>query len=579
MAGLGNSDYPYGVDGRSKRGPLLAAAVLSVAVCVGLALNARAQRSSTPANVVLHEDLRPPADSNAARRAQALLGPEPSAGQNPSAFAAGQKLLPEPNDGRTPGLEEPVHGSNGFAADRQTEWDPDRQTGPDGTLRYIEVFNPSVLPFKRMMALDGVRSDFSVYTRKSSLSDVPVGGKANRSRDKFWASMVVDLRRGQDVPIPSVAPDMRILSYEITPFTNISFAKDEADNFYVRSEETGVSGRFRLVFLADASAEYFAPKIDPKIRIRDIPRSKVPDLPANVAESAARAAAQLRLHRGMRLKDALDKMAMYFRSFEAKTPPPPKENIFWDLFTSQAGVCRHRSFVFVVVAQQLGIPARYVANEAHAWVEVWIPQNGWARFDLGGAAMTLQVDNASGKTMHKPRGEDPFAKPQAYEENYTRLEGDVQGLSPTQMAEAKDTGGQGQGEADALGNNATGEASQNGEGEGAGEEPGDGEPDTRDLSEEFRPGPGKSLPEVPASMMANKKPVQVDVVSADASGFRGESITVAGQVRSAGAGVESLRVDIYLALAGRDGDDAERLGETVTDADGNFSVVLNLPQP
>src|SRR5437016_1903843 len=82
---------------------------------------------------------------------------------------------------------------------------------------------------------------------------------------------------------------------------------------------------------------------------------------------------------------------------------------------------RHRAFAFLVSALAAGIPARYLSNEAHAWAEVWAPQKGWMRVDLGGAAVELDVANASDKTIHRPRGKDPFPKPRAYAEGYTRL--------------------------------------------------------------------------------------------------------------------------------------------------------------
>ena len=67
---------------------------------------------------------------------------------------------------------------------------------------------------------------------------VPVGGTTDKARDRFWGSVLVQLSPGTDVPLPSVAPDMRILSYEIKPKTTLTFSKDGADNFYVRSDES-----------------------------------------------------------------------------------------------------------------------------------------------------------------------------------------------------------------------------------------------------------------------------------------------------------------------------------------------------
>jgi len=512
---------------------------------------------------VLHQDVRPPpgAGERRARAEAGLLGPEPSAGRNPTAFASGDKLLPEPAMDPQPSRQETVHGTASFGADRNTQWKPDRGTGPDGTLHYVEVFNPSVVPFKRMSALDGIRSDYTLFVRPSALTDLPIGGATGPERDKFWGSLVIELTTGTDVPIPSVAPDMRILSYEIEPRIEVTFSKDAADNFYVRSDAPGVAGQFRLNFLADAPITYFAPAFDPKTRIRDIPKSMVTPLPPELKESAALAVRELGLSPSMRLKDALDKMTYYFRGFEAKEAPPKGRDIFWDLFQSQAGVCRHRSFAFVVVAAAIGIPARYVTNEAHAWVEVWAPGPGWLRLDLGGAAMTLEVSNAKGKTMYQPRTEDPFDKPPNYLNNYSRLEGDVEGLSSAQLAEARQPAG-------------AGDNPLAGEGEGEGES---GDANGRG-GRRRAPGPGSELPQLPESEVAGKAMTFVKVTATSKVGFRGEAVSVRGRVHDDhGVGIGDLGVEIYLAPAHAHGENAVWIGSALTTADGSFQIDLSLP--
>jgi hypothetical protein len=49
-------------------------------------------------------------------------------------------------------------------------------------------------------------------------------------------------RPRSNVALPSVAPDMRILSYEVKPKIALKFSKDGADNFYVKSDESSASG-------------------------------------------------------------------------------------------------------------------------------------------------------------------------------------------------------------------------------------------------------------------------------------------------------------------------------------------------
>src|SRR5688500_2928907 len=94
---------------------------------------------------VLHEDFRAP------ERAASGLGVvgEVAAGKNPVAIEAGSKLLPEPAFA-APDAREPVFGKGGVGTDRGTEHRPNDTTTMDGTLTYVEVFNPATVPFKRM---------------------------------------------------------------------------------------------------------------------------------------------------------------------------------------------------------------------------------------------------------------------------------------------------------------------------------------------------------------------------------------------------------------------------------------------
>lgn len=538
---------------------LLAIAAIA---CGGLAL-AGAQSARTPHK--LHEDIVAPG-AQAARTAKRLeegvpiIGPDPQARQNPTAIASQDKLLAEPSSEAPAKSGEPVLGRGGFGADRQTQAKPDYFTAADNQLRYIEAFNPSIVPFKRMSALDTVAEDYTLVTSSRTLADVRVGGKPRPNYDLFWGSILVDLKTGLDVPIPSVAPEMRILSYESTPAVDLVFSKDAADNYYLRTDETGATNTYRVVFLVEASPYYFAPHPPERVRIRDIPKDHLQAVPASVRNVATRALDELRLHDKMYADEALDKLVYYFRSFDAKSPPPNTGDIYWDLFKSQAGVCRHRSFAFMVTANTLGLPTRYVTNEAHAFVEVWLPGADWMRIDLGGAASTLNVENATDKSMYRPRGEDPFSKPETYEENYTRLEGDVKGLRKEQIADRQQPYG-----------------GARGDGEGNGSFFGD---DSGEPSDDDGPltGPGKGLPTIPDEELAGRLATWVRVLSAAADGYRGESAMVTGVVvNDHSEGIEGLRIDVFLAPAGNDGNDAILVGRGVSNEQGLVEAQIEIP--
>jgi transglutaminase-like putative cysteine protease len=547
-----------------KRLPIALALVVGAAV---LALSAWGQQGSR--SPILHQDLVPPEPgqgrAGSTDSGPVVFGPEPGEGQNPAAFASGAKILPEPPRDPRPTGSEPVHGRSGFAADRDTQARPDSQTGSDSTLQYVTVFNPSVLPFKRMSAMDAVADDYTLYTSNSTTrEDIAVGGAAGSARDLFWGSLLVDLEPGKDVAIPSVAPDMRVLSYEIEPRTSLVFSKNSSDNYYVRSDESGAGGTYRLVFMADADARYFAPEVPRNYRVKDMARRAPPDiiksLPSHIQEMAERAHQKLGVSPETDLATALDKLIYYFRAFEAKEIAQPSGNLYWDLFINQAGVCRHRSFAFMITANGLGIPTRYLTNEAHAWVEVWLPVQNWVRVDLGGAALRMQVHNAQDKALHQPRGEDPFAQPPQYENNYTQLEGDIDGLSTRQIAERQ------------RGSESSGVVGTDFD-LAAPEQTGDR------ADSDVVVGPGQSLPLLPESVTANKTRTAIGKITTEREGFRGETLPVEGMLHVLGTdrGVGGQRVDVWMAPRGAGGDDAKIVGHTVTRGDGAFSVQVALP--
>ncbi len=484
---------------------------------------------------ILHEHVPPPQGDKSAR----VVG-DSGADANPSAIRSGSRVLPEPSRDEAQKPEEPLHAPGPGAAEAR----PDYQTEADSTLHYSEVFNPSVVPFMRSQALDAVKPDYTLYVREPALEALKVGGRARPDRDLFWASLMIELEPGQATAIPSVAPDMRILSYEAEPRVNLAFAKDGADNFFVRGEAAGAKGVYRLVFLADAPASYFAPQVPSSATLDKVAAAGgARALPPNVRDAAQRVLALLGVSRRNRLDEALDKLVRYFRGFEAGTPPSPTGDVYLDLTYSKRGVCRHRAFAFAITANAAGIPARYVTNEAHAFVEVRVPERGWIRIDLGGAASELEVANASEKAIYRPRAPDPFPRPARYAENYTRLRGDVRGLTRDQIAEAQ-----------------------------RGAEPPAADPRS---TAPVGPVPGSDLPRVPPP--ADKPAARVVLQSVGRRVFRGESLEVAGRVTDGDSGVGGLRVNLYLAPAGAGGRGARQVGETVTDASGAFRHTLVVP--
>jgi hypothetical protein len=556
-------------------------------VALAAAVTAAAQAVDQPPPV-LHRDVRSPRRGVAgsppgerrppATSSSAIIGDEPAAGRNPAAIGTGEKILPEPLPSEPPAPEEPVMGQGNFGADRETSLAPDASTGPDSRLAYVEAFNPSVVPFKRLTSLGAVRADWTLHiSDEHSQSDLRVGGKPTPGFDRFWGSVMIDLSRGVDLPLPSVSPQMRILSYEVDPRIDLIFSKDGADNFYVRSEEPGARGLHRLVFLVEADPIYFAPRM-PRTgtRVYEVAGARgappLPRLPRDVMDSARQVHTFLRVKSEDPLGPTLNRMISHFRAFAPKDiGTPDGRKLYETLVVEKAGVCRHRAYAFMITANALGIPTRFVANEAHAFTEVWMPEQGWIRVDLGGASNELEVRNADGKSMYRPRGEDPFAKPEEYTRggmtSYSTLRGDnIDGLTEGQKAEGRSP--------------RSSSAEGGGSGEGgrdSGEIDPDADPDSGKGGADFL-APGNDLPVIPEEARKGRKPTTVVVSGATPVGFRGEAIEVSGQVLGDDrAPLPGLAINIFLAPAGGGGDNARLVGHAVSDRNGEFVAEVVVP--
>jgi protein-glutamine gamma-glutamyltransferase len=104
----------------------------------------------------------------------------------------------------------------------------------------------------------------------------------------------------------------------------------------------------------------------------------------------------------------------YNREFSYTLEPPQLDprNPFDDfLFVSKQGFCEHYAGSFALIMRAAGIPARVVTGyqggevnplndeliirqaDAHAWVEIWLPGDGWLRVDPTGAVSPLRVQS------------------------------------------------------------------------------------------------------------------------------------------------------------------------------------------
>ena len=519
--------------------------------------------------------------------------PDPITGgpsEEPAAILYEGEILPPPEGGARRPDERAMRGAPGDGEGpespgrRSPTFRPDRVTALEGMLGYYTVFTPTIAPFKRVTALDAVVRAPAIDGGEPApvlglaaprSAPVPLAGADApppdpRPRDRFWGSVVLDFSTGLRVPLPSVSPESRVLTLRSEPELALRVEKDGADNFFVVAPE-GTRGEVRATFLMDAPRGYFNVAAIPSVP-SDVYAHELFALEDSVRADALAFAAELGVAPGDPLDAVLGALTAHFRAFEESEEPPEETgNIYLDLARGMKGVCRHRAYGFVITAHALGVPARFVQNEAHAWVEVKIPMPvegadepvpGWLRVDLGGAASALQAHGAEDRPVYRPRERDPLPQPEAYRQSYSQLRGDVSGFRQDEEVGAASFASEGAGAGEGAGEAAPSEGT-----EAVAEEEGGA------LDALFDP-PGE--PEGPSA-----RPLTLRLDRERFEVFRGRTLTVTGRATDPdGEGVEAMRVEVLLRemdAAGSRAASERLLGVTATRSGGAFQASVGVP--
>lgn len=455
---------------------------------------------------------------------------------------AGQTVLPPAET--TPSAEELAvsaepsgQAMDGVAGRQSSAFRPDRVTDFEGSLGYEPVFTPSIAPFKRVTVLSivAVGSDGRtpiLLPREGDTQTLSVQ-RARPDHDLFWGSVVLDFSKGLRVPLPSVAPQSRIVEARVSSPLALRLERDANDVFFVRVDRDPRE-RVRFNFLMDAPRNYFARRL-PSHRANLYAR-RVPDMPDFVHSQGRRVAQALGLSASDPLSHVITVLTGHFRSFvESREPPAQTADIYTDLALGMKGVCRHRAYAFVITAQSLGVHARFVMNEAHAWVEVEVEPGDWLRIDLGGAADGFRSESFDDRPRYQPAIEDTLPKPASYQASHE--------VAAAASMGSGTGGGGGSNSADGSGNVL-------------------GRPDDgpeRDSLDEHNPEPENSQYQIVAEASSYRA-------------FRGQTLLIRGHVRGRSARpVAQARLEAHFSNAGVPS------AVTLTESDGSFVIEVPIP--
>ncbi len=324
------------------------------------------------------------------------------------------------------------------------EMDTETRSPTGYRLRYEEVFNPSLAPFKRTQAYDGVDDLGRLIVRSPGLRPLRVGAAGgNGPSARFTGDLFVELSPGAPTPLPSVAGVQRVVSYRTVPAVRAAFVEDSAGNLMVQAD-VPQTVRVRLTYVLEAPETAFSvPRIAPVLlgevpRLTGQPTPVVPNYLRDSLDPVLRAT-------GVRRTDSLDRVMArfteYFRRFrDAQLTERAGDNRYLALCLGGVGACRHRAYGFVLTLHALGVPARYVGNEAHAWAEVALPGVGWTRIDLGGWDVGMDATAPTAREQFTPMHPDPLPRPPEYTNSYSSYNGGRRDPRATPNVSATDAG-------------------------------------------------------------------------------------------------------------------------------------------
>ncbi|MEZ4460102.1 MAG: transglutaminase-like domain-containing protein [bacterium] len=333
------------------------------------------------------------------------------------------------NDGR---LKEPYGDLSPFGGPNTLDENTDRVD----SLTYFANFDPSVIPFKRVVSQNSVfLNENGEYVVRRVGNPAPSAFQGDLPADSqvFWGSFMLQMESGKLQPIASVAPNQILLEIQTEPEVPTSIFVDPAGNFMLRAN---YEGPLRVNMRLAVPTTYFTGEFAPTTWA-EIDRLRAERLEPRIMAAAQQTLAELAIGRDLRPEEAIIELITYFRNFEARPFPDELrgDDLYVSIVENQIGVCRHRSLAFIVTALALGIPTHYVYNEAHAFVEVQWPGIGWRRVDLGGAANELNASSREDRTVHTPP--DSLPKPRRFVEDQERM---VQnGLLPNSQASQNGT--------------------------------------------------------------------------------------------------------------------------------------------
>ncbi|PXX91972.1 DUF3488 domain-containing protein [Marinobacter vulgaris] len=286
---------------------------------------------------------------------------------------------------------------------------------------------------------------------------VTFGGQAPAYRDRYWRGLILDrlegdtwqqgagnqLRRPGRVAVDGGVGELEPNQYDVLMEpTNQTWAfaleGSEAVSDNVKRAEQGLFRfnrpadspvRYRMALTESDQRDRFSAMLDDPRRYLQLPRTGNPRARAFAEDLAGQYQEP-----GAVVQHLLDRFRQQEYFYTLRPPAMPDDGIDALLFDEKRGFCAHYAGAATFVLRAAGIPARVVVGyqggdsgaddeyliirqyDAHAWVEAWLPGQGWVRMDPTAAIAPDRIESGLRDAMADEGSflENDWTSPQRY---------------------------------------------------------------------------------------------------------------------------------------------------------------------
>lgn len=286
---------------------------------------------------------------------------------------------------------------------------------------------------------------------------VSFGGDIPAYRDRYWRGLILDrldgetweqgfgrqFRRPGKVSVDGGVGELESNQYDVLMEPTdqtwaFALENSEAVSDNVKPSDEGLfrfdrpadsSVRYRMALTAAGDSEQYGAEPDNVDRYLQLPRSGNP----RAREFAENLAGEYDDPEGI-IRHLLDRFREQEYFYTLRPPAMPNDGIDALLFDEKRGFCAHYAGAATFVLRASGIPARVVVGyqggdsgagdeylivrqyDAHAWVEAWLPGEGWVRMDPTAAIAPQRIESGLRDAMAEEGSflEEDWTSPQRY---------------------------------------------------------------------------------------------------------------------------------------------------------------------